>query len=317
MGPLQGGLVADNPNTPGTSPISAPATAAGNAASAVGTAASTAVTAAQQGWNAITPGLQSLDSAVQDAASTAGQAVGGAASAVGTTAQNVAQGAQQAVNAAGQTITDLGTNAGGALDTARAGVQQAADTAGRGLPDITGTLTPDAVPGGASSPLGKIAQGQQVSAPEQLEAAGQTALGYEQSRGQAAAGIDPLRNLPGGNIIGPTVEQLTDPATWVGVGGVKSAIGVAASVAASVAAQQVAQNVIPDDDPNKGIKVALVSLLGAFTGGPVGERSVGPLVDRANSPGEWVGRGWCVDAGAARRGCCWRKGGASGPPVRD
>ena len=287
MGPLQGGLVADNPNTPGTSPISAPATAAGNAASAVGTAASTAVTAAQQGWNAITPGLQSLDSAVQDAASTAGQAVGGAASAVGTTAQNVAQGAQQAVNAAGQTITDLGTNAGqaagGAIDTARTGVQQAADTAGRGLPDITGTLTPDAVPGGASSPLGKIAQGQQVSAPEQLEAAGQTALGYEQSRSQAAADIDPLRQLPGGNIIGPTVEQLTDPATWVGVGGVKSAIGVAASVAASVAAQQVAQNVIPDDDPNKGVKVALVSLLGAFTGGPVGERTIAPLVDRADT----------------------------------
>ena len=287
MGPLQGGLVADNPNTPGTSPISAPATAAGNAASAAGTAASTAVTAAQQGWNAITPGLQSLDSAVQDAASTAGQAVGGAASAVGTTAQNVAQGAQQAVNAAGQTITDLGTNAGqaagGAIDTARTGVQQAADTAGRGLPDITGTLTPDAVPGGANSPLGKIAQGQQVSAPEQIEAAGQTALGYEQSRGQAAAGIDTLRNLPGGNIIGPTVEQLTDPATWVGVGGVKSAVGVAASVAASVAAQQVAQNVIPDDDPNKGVKVALVSLLGAFTGGPVGERTIAPLVDRADT----------------------------------
>ena len=270
MGPLQGDLVADNPNTPGTSPISAPATAAGNAASAVGTAASTAVTAAQQGWNAITPGLQSLDSAVQDAASTAGQAVGGAASAVGT------HGAERC----------SGRAAGGQRrgpDHHRPGYERragrrwryryGADPACSRLPiplvvvcqtsQARSRPTPCQV--APSSPLGKIAQGQQVSAPgarSRLRGRPRSVTSShdgEQRRVSIRCG-----NLLGGNIIGPTVEQLTDPATWVGVGGVKSAIGVAASVAASVAAQQVAQNVIPDDDPNKGVKVALVSLLGAF-----------------------------------------------------
>jgi soluble lytic murein transglycosylase-like protein len=244
-----------------------------------------AVQAVQQGWQGFTGGLQSASQALQDVNRlTPGTAAVQAA-------QDAVQNARQAVNAAGQTITDLGTGAqqavsgaAGAAGAARTAAQQGAETLGQGLPDITGTLTPENIPlGGANTPLGKIAQGQKVTPVEQLEAAPQIGLGYEQSRSQAAANLDPLRNLPGGNVVGPTVEMLTDPASWVGVGSAKNAIGVAASVAASVAAQQVADNVIPDDDPNKGVKVAIVSLLGAFTGGPVGERTIAPLVDRANA----------------------------------
>jgi len=280
MGTLQGGLVADNPGVPGGSPLStAPSKPTG--------APSGPIEAVQQGWQSVGGGLQSIDTAVQSAAQQAGTAVGGAAQAVGGAVSGAVQGAQQAVNAAGQTITDLGAGTqqavSGAAGAARTTAQQGAETLGQGLPDITGTLTPESVPGGANTPLGKIAQGQKVTPVEQLEAAPQIGLGYEQSRSQAAANLDPLRNLPGGNVVGPTVEMLTDPASWVGVGSAKNAIGVAASVAASVAAQQVADNVIPDDDPNKGVKVAIVSLLGAFTGGPVGERTIAPLVDRANA----------------------------------
>ena len=110
MGPLQGGLAADNPNNPGASPLSQKASATTTAATTTTTPGP--VAAVQQGWQAVGSGLQSIDTAVQDAAqgvqqlnqqtpgTAAVQAVQAAAPSVGAAAQDIAQRAGEAVQQA-------------------------------------------------------------------------------------------------------------------------------------------------------------------------------------------------------------------------
>ena len=178
MGPLQGGLVADNPGVPSTSPVSrqpttnGPLDAAGNAiggaigtaGQAVGNAASAVGNAVQQGGQAIGPGLQQVDNAVQNAVSTAGNAVGTAAGAVGTAASDLGTAAQQEAQRVQQNpqqaVQELVNQAplpltGGKVGDLTGAVQNVANQVQ--VPDETNPL-PARVAGGALSAVGTVAK---------------------------------------------------------------------------------------------------------------------------------------------------------------
>lgn len=192
---------------------------------------------------------------------------------------------------------------------------QVADTLGSHLPDVSGALdTSKLMFGGASSELGRAAQGLPLSATEQLKAFPETLLGYEQARGPMAAAIDPLRSIPGvrDTSLPSIAEQLTDPTTWVGTGSVRSGLGAVASVTGAIALQDAAQAMIPDDDPNKELKVAVVGLLGGFAGARVGEHNVYPLVQRATQMIDDMGPQAVEDILRSRQSAQARVGAASG-----
>lgn len=196
----------------------------------------------------------------------------------------------------GSAFETVGGWAQDALGNLRQTAADAIDRAGAALPDITSTLKPENIPGvpfvsegGAQSPLGRIARGEQLGATEQLAALPQTVIAMSEAHDKAAHALDPLRDIP---VVSTVLEQATNPLSWLGAGSARGIAGAAGSLATSAAASELAKRLTSEDDPNREAKVALATLLGGIPGGHIAEGAVRPetldaaftAIDRARPP---------------------------------